>query len=186
MNSQKPCLGPNEKETLKKAAIISKCSSYRYALWRIWDDSLPKILFIGLNPSTADQTVDDPTVIRCIGFARRWGFGGIYLANLFAFRTADPGWMKKAADPVGPENNVWLKKLASRAGLIIAAWGNHGMYFQRSEAVKRLIPRLHCLKLNKSGQPSHPLYLPRTTRPFPMSAGSGSISRHRMASRRVA
>ncbi len=123
------------------------------------------VMFIGLNPSTADENTDDPTLTRCINFAKKWGYGGVRTANLFAFRATDPVVMKAAKDPVGPDNNKWLKKLAQETDLTIAAWGNDGSFLGRSEQVKALLPNLHCLKINKSGEPAHPLYQPGSAMP---------------------
>ncbi|EOI8009811.1 DUF1643 domain-containing protein, partial [Vibrio parahaemolyticus] len=144
---------------MKNTAELSSCRSYRYALWRTWDDSKPYVLFIGLNPSTADETSDDPTLTRCINFAKLWGYGGVCMANLFAYRATEPDVMKASEDPVGVENDVWLKRLSKDAGVIIGAWGNHGAFLGRSEVVKQMLPSLSYLKLNKSGEPAHPLYL---------------------------
>lgn len=117
-------------------------------------------MFVGLNPSTADETNDDPTIRRCIGFAKAWGFSGLVMTNLFAFRATDPKDMKRAADPVGTENDETLVKLAACCGLVVAAWGAHGSYRGRDREVRALLPNLHYLKLTKDGHPSHPLYLP--------------------------
>jgi hypothetical protein len=153
---------------MKANATLSKCRKYRYALWRTWDDSKSYAMFIGLNPSTADETTDDPTIRRCITFARTWGYGGLCMVNLFAYRATEPSNMKTAIDPIGPENDTWLKKLAKNAGVIIAAWGNDGIFLNRSSDVKLMLPDLMCLKLNKSGEPVHPLYQPNNSMPTPM------------------
>jgi len=154
---------------LKNTAKLSKCRKYRFALWRTWDDSKPYVMFVGLNPSTADENTDDPTLTRCINYAKTWGFGGVCMANLFAFRATEPAVMKAEKDPVGAKNNEWLKKLASDAGLVIAAWGNDGPYLMRSQQVRELLPNIHCLKMNKSGEPAHPLYQKADLQPVPMS-----------------
>jgi hypothetical protein len=154
----------NDKE-MKTDAKFSKDRIYRYALWRIWDDNLPKAMFIGLNPSTADETKDDPTVRRCRGFAKSWRFGGLIMANIFAYRATEPEIMKSTGDPIGPENDEWLLKLTQEATLVIGAWGNHGEFRGRGKAVLALIPHLHCLKMNKAGHPAHPLYLPSELEP---------------------
>ena len=151
---------------MQKRAEISRCRLYRYALWRVWDEDLPTVLFVGLNPSTADEVTDDPTLIRCMNFARVWGYGGVCIGNLFAYRATDPKVLLSVKDPIGAENDVWLAKLAEDAGLIVAAWGNMGPYLDRSQQVRPLLPNLHCLKLNKSGEPAHPLYLKADLRPF--------------------
>ena len=142
----------------KNTAKLSRCRRYRYALWRTWDASLPRVLFVGLNPSTADEHRDDPTLVRCMNYAKAWGYGGVCMANLFAFRATDPAEMKTADDPVGPRNNWWLKKLSSEAGIVVAAWGNDGAFRGRSEQVRNMLPALCCLKVNRSGEPAHPLY----------------------------
>ena len=125
-------------------------------------------MFIGLNPSTADESVDDPTLRRTMDFARRWGFGGVGNGNLFAFRATDPKAMMAARDPVGPENDRWLQRLATQAGLVVAAWGNDGGFQGRSAVVRGYLPNLHCLKLNASGEPAHPLYQRADTQPRPL------------------
>jgi hypothetical protein len=153
---------------LKNTAKLSGCRNYRYALWRTWDSSKPFVMFVGLNPSTADEMSDDPTLTRCINFAKSWGYGGVCMANLFAFRATEPSDMKASDDPIGTENNTWLKKLAKDAALVVAAWGNDGSYLERSEQVKKLLPNLYCLKLNKSGEPAHPLYQAAKLKPVPI------------------
>ena len=155
---------------MKNTAKLSECRKYRYALWRTWDNSKPYVMFVGLNPSTADEVSDDPTLMRCINFAKLWGYGGVCMANLFAFRATEPSDMKSAQDPIGKENNQWLEKLAESAGLVVAAWGNDGSFLNRSTQVKELLPNLHCLKMNKSGEPAHPLYQKTLTQPKPIKA----------------
>jgi len=152
---------------LKKDAELSECRSYRFALWRVWDESKPYAMIIGLNPSTADEKEDDPTIRRCINFAKSWGYGGLCMANLFAFRATVPNDMFNASDPIGPGNDECLSKLAKYAGVVIAAWGNDGAYLGRSSEVIKLIPNLHYLKMNKSGEPAHPLYLDSSMKPIP-------------------
>ena len=149
-------------------ANLSPCRRYRYALWRIWDESKPYALFIGLNPSTADETEDDPTIKRCVNYSKSWGFGGLCMVNLFAFRATKPRDMMASEDPVGSDNDIWIKQLASDAGVIVAAWGNDGAYMGRSKKVKGMIPNLKCLKTNKSGEPAHPLYQPGSSLPITM------------------
>lgn len=154
---------------MKNTAKLSPCRQYRYALWRTWDDTKPIVMFIGLNPSTADEHSDDPTLTRCINFAKSWGYGGVCMANLFAYRATDPREMKAAKAPIGKDNDLWLQQLASSAKLVVGAWGNDGDFLQRSTQVKALMANLHYLKLNKSGEPAHPLYLPATLTPQPMT-----------------
>ena len=152
---------------MNRAAKLSACRLYRYALWRTWDETRPYTLFIGLNPSTADEIEDDPTSRRCVTFAKDWGYGGLCMANLFAFRATVPTAMMACEDPIGPRNDMWLKRLAAGAGVIIAAWGNLGSYRERSAQVTTMLPNMNCLKLNKSGEPAHPLYQPKTATPVP-------------------
>lgn len=152
-------------------ATFSPCRLYRYQLWRVWDQSRAYLNVIGLNPSTADETRDDPTIRRCIDFAQRWGYGGLYMTNLFAFRATKPKVMKRAEDPIGADNNYWLQQTAARAGLAIAAWGVNGKFMDRDKAVAEMLPDLHCFRLTTStGMPEHPLYLPKDIMPIPLSA----------------
>ena len=122
-------------------------------------------MFIGLNPSTADETNDDPTVRRCIRYAKYWGYSGLCMTNLFAFRATNPEDMKAAEDPIGPENNQTLIDKAKNAEIIIAAWGIHGKYISRDKEVLGIIPQLYYLRLTKKGYPGHPLYLPKNLKP---------------------
>lgn len=151
---------------MRKTAVLSECRNYRYELWRVWDDAKPYALFIGLNPSTADETEDDPTIRRCINFAKSWGYGGLCMANLFAYRATQPEDMKQAKEPIGSINDDTLLRLSENAGVIVAAWGNDGTFMKRSMLVKSLLPKISVLKLNKSGEPAHPLYLKSSLTPF--------------------
>jgi len=152
-------------------AVFSPCRQYRYLLWRRWADDWASnyAMVIGLNPSTADETNDDPTIRRCIKFAKDWGYSGLCMANIFAYRATDPKDMIAVNEPIGVENDRYLKETAAAASVVIAAWGNHGTYKNRHLQVKRIIPVLHCLKVTKSGMPSHPLYLPQTLKPVPFT-----------------
>lgn len=159
--------------------VFSPCRRYRYTLWRDWDMDLFSgcaddaananryVMFIGLNPSTADETQDDPTIRRCIDFAKRWGYGRLCMTNLFAFRATQPADMKMQRDPIGDENDRHLVESAKGAGLIIAAWGNHGSHLDRAATVIKLVQNLHALRVNADGSPQHPLYLPANTVPIP-------------------
>ena len=145
-------------------AIFSEDRKYRYALRRSWEEQQPFCLFIGLNPSTADETNDDPTIRRCIGFAKDWGYGGLYMANLFAFRATKPKDMKLEYDSIGIENNEWLLRLSERVVRTIAVWGIGGGYKNRDKEVVKLIPNMFCLGTTKHGFPKHPLYLNKNTK----------------------
>ena len=146
---------------MEQGAQFSPCRKWRYALWRTWEEGNGHAMFIGLNPSTADETQDDPTVRRCIGFAKRWGYGGIYMLNLFAFRSTDPKELLRVPQPQGPETNQFLRMYATSAGVIVAAWGAFELARDRGTFVESLITRpLYCLGVTKSGAPRHPLYVP--------------------------
>ena len=151
---------------MEKSAMFSDNRKYRYTLWRTWDSKLGYAMFIGLNPSTADETEDDPTVRRCIGFAKLWGYGVLCMTNLFAYRATNPNDMQKADYPIGSKNDYFLKRMASSANIVIAAWGTKGNYLQRDKAVISLIPNKHILRLTKNGYPAHPLYLPKDIKPI--------------------
>lgn len=103
-------------------AEFSPCRRYRYGLYRGWQLGTGFAMFVGLNPSTADETADDPTIRRCIAFARAWGYGALFMANLFAYRATNPTEMLAQADPVGPENDATLARLAAQADVVVAAW----------------------------------------------------------------
>src|SRR5687768_16866498 len=117
----------------KRGARFSACRTYRFELWRIWDEDGPKLNVIGLNPSTADENLDDPTIRRCIGFARDWGFGGLVMTNLFAYRSTDPKGLAAVDDPVGPNNDYHLE-IAACSGTPLAAWGAHPLARERAAA----------------------------------------------------
>jgi len=151
------------------SAVFSPCRTWRYALERRWGAG-PFVLFVGLNPSTADETVDDPTIRRCIRFARDWGYAGLLMGNLFAFRATDPKAMAHANDPVGPDNDVWLTTLSLRAGLTIAAWGAHPLTAGRARDAMDILGDVQALGLSKDGYPRHPLYMRADSRPRPYTA----------------
>ena len=152
---------------MEKGAQFSECRTYRYALWRTWSEGDGHVMFIGLNPSTADETQDDPTIRRCMDFAKRWGFGGVHMLNIFAYRATDPRELKKVSDPIGPYNDEFLKMYLDPPRLNIACWGNHGAFMNRSKAVIELLDldNLSCLGTTISGQPKHPLYLKKDIEP---------------------
>ncbi len=153
---------------LKTDAIFSVCRKYRYALWRSWDESKPYVMIIGLNPSTADETKDDPTITRCINFAKSWGYGGVCVTNLFAYRATVPSDMKASNEPIGTENDAWLYKLAKEAAIIVAAWGNDGSYLNRSGAILGAQLKLPRIKMNMPGEPVQSLYLKADLKPVPV------------------
>lgn len=145
---------------------------YRYTLYRIWNEKKPYAMFIGLNPSTADELEDDPTVRRCISFSKDWNYGGLFMMNAFAFRSTDPKVLEVlGGDPIGPNNDYWLKKIAKDAGIVIAAWGTYGVIRDREKQIIRMFMNqnklLYCLGYTKEGHPKHPLYLKKDTRVIP-------------------
>ena len=129
-----------------------------------------------LNPSTADARRDDPTIRRCMGFARTWGYGGVEVVNLFALRATDPSRLRIARDPVGPENDAHIRAVARRSSALVVAWGIHGALRERDAEVLALLSRrapTHSLGWTKDGHPRHPLYLRRDARLLPY----GSVRR---------
>lgn len=152
---------------LLKGAAFSHCRRYRYTLHRHWGNGSRVVNFIGLNPSTADETLDDPTIKKCMKFARSWGYDGIVMTNIFAWRDTSPDEMKKAVEPIGEANDKYLLTVATDASLVIAAWSQHGSFNNRSTDVRKVlrdIP-LHILKMGAS-EPWHPLYLKDSTQPI--------------------
>lgn len=145
------------------SAVFSPCGIYRYTLERDVGSlvSSGRVLFVMLNPSTADASTDDPTIRRCISFARRWGYGHLSVANLYAYRATDPAGLDRAADPVGPENDFWIGQLADSADAVVVAWGhNVGPIADRAERVLRVLgDDVDALALTGTGQPRHPLYV---------------------------
>ena len=150
-------------------AIFSDCRTWRYALWRRWDLGLScdMVAFVGLNPSAADESIDDPTIRRCKNFAKKWGFDGMYMLNAYAFRATDPSDMKAAADPVGPKNDQLLRHYGSEVNAIVACWGAH-CELTREVVVCQMIGKLvMSLGITKQGRPKHPLYLRADSKPEP-------------------
>ncbi|MEM9717561.1 MAG: DUF1643 domain-containing protein, partial [Pseudomonadota bacterium] len=145
------------------------CELYRYTLTRIWNPAGRKALFVMLNPSTATEVQNDPTVERCERRARALGFGAFRVTNIFAFRATDPRVMRAAPDPTGPANDDAITKGAAWADQIICAWGTHGAHLNRGPEVEDLLRRtgqpLHHLGLSKAGHPKHPLYISYETQP---------------------
>lgn len=151
-----------------KTARLSDCRKYRYELRRKWGDG-PLVAFIGLNPSTADETEDDPTIRRCVAYARGWGYGEMCMVNLFAFRATSPSDMKREDDPEGPENLSTLKQVISEARQTVAAWGTHGAFKNQGARISSMFPRLWCLSKTSGGFPGHPLYLRADLMPVPFN-----------------
>lgn len=151
--------------------------TYRYALARRWAGG-PAAVFIGLNPSVADDSGDDPTVRRCIGFARGWGMGALVMVNLYGLVATDPRQLRKMptiTDAIGPGNDALLLEACQLAGIVVAAWGGSGPRVERGEWVVAMLEEhgieAHCLGRTKGGDPRHPLYLAKTTGLEPLLAG---------------
>ena len=160
-------------------AEFDDTGAYRLRLWRTWDRGPFGIVgyacWVMLNPSTADHTVNDQTIRKCIAFAKLWGFGGIEVVNVFALRSTDPKALYHHPDPVGPVNDTAIVKSVAGAGRVIAAWGNHGMLNSRGKKVRRLIAGLgdiECLGVTKEGQPKHPLYIPYSVEPVLLTSAT--------------
>lgn len=144
-------------------AEFSECGKYRYGLWRKWNPDLPLIMFIGLNPSTATATMDDPTIRRVKRFAKDWGYGGVYMCNLFAYISPYPEDLKTCADPIA-DNDQWLTLFACSCRDILFAWGNFPEATERAKVVSNMFPAAVCLGFNKNGTPKHPLYVAAKTK----------------------
>lgn len=151
---------------MTRGAILSNCEKYRFQLWRIWDESKPKVLFIMHNPSTADGNDDDPTIRRCINFAKAWGYGGMYVGNIFPYRATDPKELRDVEyiTMARPHlNGLHIREMADNCQLFVLAYGNPCLpYFTP------ILPKKEwkALKLTKAGNPCHPLYLPSKLTPI--------------------
>lgn len=145
--------------------------AYRYVLTRSWESGAGTVNVIMLNPSTATHLEDDPTIRRCEDFARRWGYRRVTITNLFAFRATEPAGLRRTADPIGPENDWYVRSCAQEADRVLVAWGTHGSYRGRDRAVLALLEArwrggdLLCLGVTRDGHPRHPLYLRMETVP---------------------
>jgi hypothetical protein len=149
---------------IEKSAIFSDDKIYRYTLSRKWSGGNGKfVVWIMLNPSTADDQLEDPTIRRCCLYAKDWGYSGIIILNIFAFRDTDPSKMKKFHSPIGKDNDRYILEVVNNddVGLIIGGWGQHGSHLNRNGHVKKLLSHktIHCLGKTKCGNPLHPLYL---------------------------
>lgn len=156
-----------------RRAVFSDCGRYRYQLRIVWDAALPLMVNIGLNPSTADEMKNDPTVTRDIKRAQLAGFGSLLKLNLFAYRTPSPAEMKHAKDPFGEQRPCSLLRTCEfeDAKMIVCAWGNHGDWLSASDDLRHNAEssgmQLHCYRITKQGEPAHPLYLPLACVPVP-------------------
>lgn len=171
---------PEAPPPLERAAVFDGSGRYRYALTRRWASGGRTAAFVLLNPSTADAQRDDPTIRRCMGFARAWGFAALEVVNLFAWRATRPQALRQAAAPVGPENDAHLLRAARGAGRVVLAWGIHGALDGRAAAVCALLAgaglRPRCLGHTRNGQPRHVLYLPRDAPCVPYALRRGGTA----------
>ncbi len=156
-------------------ALMSACGKYRFSLWRSFPSMRGErgvVNFLMLNPSTADHEKDDPTIRRCIGYARAWGYGKLIITNIFALRSTDPRVLNTHEDPVGDDNDLHIVEEAQRSQMTVLAWGNHGQINGRGMKALQLLIHLpvtlSCLGKNKTGEPVHPLYQARDLKPIPL------------------
>jgi hypothetical protein len=154
----------------RATATFSACGAYRYRLSRVWDEDGPRCVFVMANPSTADHLVLDPTVRRCVAFARSWGCGALEVVNAFGIRSTDPARIRAVADPVGAGNDEAIVAAATSGSIVVAAWGVHGAHLGRETTVRALLAdagvELHALLVTRDGHPGHPLYVPGETTPM--------------------
>ena len=154
----------------RSGAEFSHNRVYRYTLWREWDESKGTIAFIGLNPSTADESKNDPTVRLCINHAKSWGYGKMYMLNIFAFRATDPTVMKAAVDPVGPDNIDMILETVDKSDMVLGCWGAHGSHLEQGKKIFEVLDSkcisIHCFGVTKGGHPRHPLYMKKVLKPL--------------------
>lgn len=157
--------------SMQRGADFSPCGRYRYRLWRQWGEG-SRVVFVGLNPSTADASRDDPTIRRCIGFAQRWGHARFDIVNLFAFRATQPVDLRAALEPEGPDNLKAIRHAVNVSSAVIACWGHMGGWRDQDRRVLPLLPDdTRCLGTTKGGHPRHPLFVRYGTPlvPLPLS-----------------
>lgn len=155
---------------MTSGAIFSDDRKYRYSLWRTWDESKPLLNYCMLNPSTADEKENDPTIERCVRRAQLMGYGGIIITNIFALRSTDPKALKKVRDPVGWENDKYIIDATTLCKMTICGWGKHGSLHSRGEKVLETLKfwgnKVYALRVNKDGSPAHPLYIGYDVKPL--------------------
>lgn len=149
-------------------AVLSDCGKHRFKLWRTWNPGAPRVLFIMLNPSTADHTKDDPTIRRCISLANQWGFGGLMVGNLFPCRSSNPDDIHQLWDPAfDGQNERALRRMASQCGTVVFAWGCHPSVGIRNAAIISMFPAAMVIQKTMYGHPRHPLYIKNGVVPAP-------------------
>ena len=169
MKGQRVITRRHLKGDAESVAVYSPCEAYRYALTRVWDPAAVRLVFVMLNPSTATELQNDPTVERCERRARALGAGGFRVVNIFAYRATDPRLMRAQQDPVGPDNDAAIVDAAGWGQRLVCAWGSHGAHLGRGLAVEALLRRLgqplFHLGLTQAGAPKHPLYISYAVQP---------------------
>lgn len=151
-------------QQIDRGAEFSPCRKYRYALWRIWDANKPMAMFIGLNPSTANEETDDRTIERVTAIVKGWGYGGFYMMNLFAIISKKPSVLKTDPNPLG-DNDGWIERIALKCERTVFAWGDFKVARERAQKVIPLFPNAVALHINKNGTPKHPLFCRANTIP---------------------
>ncbi|MCA9091372.1 MAG: DUF1643 domain-containing protein [Planctomycetaceae bacterium] len=159
----------HQADGVDSVAVYDPTEVYRFYLERTWDSEQAVVAFIGLNPSTATEYQNDPTVNRCQNFAAAWGYGGFIMLNAYGLRSTDPRGLKTIDDPVGSLNNHYTLLGVERAALVMCCWGTHAGLGNRHEALRELLKgrEVHCFRRTKAGYPNHPLYLRNDSRPVP-------------------
>ncbi len=157
------------KDDAPSTAVYSDCERYRYSLTRVWDADGKRVHFVMLNPSTATEVQNDPTVERCERRARALGYGAFRVTNIFAWRDTDPRNMRAAAEPIGPLNDETIAQGVTWADQTVCAWGTHGAHLDRGPQVLAMLratgATLTHLGLSKAGHPKHPLYISYQVQP---------------------
>lgn len=148
---------------LVSTAKFSPCQLFRYELVRVWDNQKPTVNWLMLNPSTATEKILDPTLRRCLGYAKAWGHGGMIITNLFALRSTNPKGLLGVLDPIGPDNDSAIIDAWSKCSTTVVGWGKTGLFKGRARQVVSMLQQhgahLFCVSTNKDGSPGHPLYL---------------------------
>ena len=154
------------------SALFSPCGAYRYVLTRNELGGEGKVVFVMLNPSTADAMQDDPTIRRCIRFAKTWGYNHLTVLNIFALRATDPRALFRSNNPVGHRNEAAFREILPGVDKVICAWGNYGIFrgqaVKANEWIEQCNHRPHALDITSKGMPKHPLYIPASKKPFPI------------------
>jgi hypothetical protein len=168
MNGQLPMDLPEDGKRWSSGATFSEDRRYRYLLWRTFGEG-PTVNYVLLNPSSADEARNDPTVERCVRRGLIMGYAKVLVTNIFALRSTDPGQLYRAEDPIGPYNDRAILQAAREARSVVCGWGNHGEYLDRGRQVLELLQAAgiapHCLTVTRSGQPGHPLYVAYNVQP---------------------